>query len=143
MVAQDVPNEKNHFEVPLLKRNDLRLPPIVLDRNSRASLYKQITQQIARAIRSGEINGGDRLPSTRMMAKLLCVSRNTVLTAYEELRAAGLIVGESGAGMRVESLLPPIGMYAVGLRPVIRAAYFPVNILLFTDPDGNPLYLNF
>jgi DNA-binding transcriptional MocR family regulator len=143
MVAQDVPNEKNHFEVPLLKRNDLRLPPIVLDRNSRASLYDQISQQIARAIRSGEVNGGDRLPSTRMMAKLLCVSRNTVLTAYEELRAAGLIVGESGAGMRVESGLPPIGMYVVGLRPVIRAAYFPANIHLFTDPDGNPLYLNF
>jgi DNA-binding transcriptional MocR family regulator len=142
MVAQDVPNEKNHFEVPLLKRNDLRLPSIVLDRNARASLYDQISQQIAKAIRSGEVNRGDRLPSTRMMAKLLCVSRNTVLTAYEELRAAGLIVGESGAGMRVDSGLPPIGMYAVGLRPVIRAAYFPEKILLFTDPDGNPLYLN-
>jgi hypothetical protein len=78
-----------------------------------------------------------------MMAKLLCVSRNTVLTAYEELRAAGLIVVESGAGMRVDGGLPPIGIYARGLRPVIRAAYFPVKILSFTDLDGNPLYLNF
>jgi hypothetical protein len=66
-----------------------------------------------------------------------------VLTAYEELMAEGLIVGESGSGMRVNSGLPPIGMYAVGLRPVIRAANFPVKIFRLTDPDGNPLYLNF
>jgi DNA-binding transcriptional MocR family regulator len=142
MVAQDAPNEKNHFEVPLLKRT-LDLTPIVLNRSSRTSLYEQISQQTAESIRRGEVHRGDRLPSTRMMAKFLGVSRNTVLTAYEELRAAGLIVGESGAGMRVDSGLLPIGRSAVGLRPVIRAAYFPEKLLLFTDPDGNPLYLNF
>ena len=77
------------------------------------------------------------------MAKLLRVSRNTVLTAYEELMAEGLIVGESGSGMRVNSGLPPISIYAFGLRPVIRAANFPVKIFHLADPDGNPLYLNF
>src|SRR5215831_1685592 len=107
MVAQDVPNEKNHFEVPLLKRTGLGLPAIVLNRSSRVSLYHQISQQIAEGIRRGEVNRGDRLPSTRMMAKLLCVSRNTILTAYEELRVTGLIVGESGAGMRVDGGVPP------------------------------------
>jgi DNA-binding GntR family transcriptional regulator len=76
------------------------------------------------------------------LAKLLGVSRNTVLAAYDELAADGLILGVRGAGMRVnQGVLPPAPL--AGLRRVIRAAGYPASVLAFEDQDGNRLYLNF
>src|SRR4051812_35734585 len=98
------------------KRRNLAIPCIVLDRQARHPLYDQISVQIAEAIRSGEIGKGARLPSTRLLARLLHVSRNTVLTAYEELAAMGLIFGEAGSGMRVNATVQPTGMFAIGVR---------------------------
>ena len=141
--AQNLANEKSHFEVLLLRRRNLVIPQIVLDRKSRRSLYDQISVQIAGAIRSGEIEKGARLPSSRLLARLLHVSRNTVLTAYEELAAAGLIHGEAGSGIRVSAGVLPTGLFARGLQRLVRDAHFPAGIVSFLDPDGNPLYLNF
>jgi GntR family transcriptional regulator/MocR family aminotransferase len=63
------------------------LPMIALDRGSCVPLHGQIYEQAADAIRSGVVQHGTRLPSTRLMAKLLQVSRNTVLAAYDNLAA--------------------------------------------------------
>jgi DNA-binding transcriptional regulator YhcF (GntR family) len=128
--------------VPVLKRRDWVLLSILLNHSGADSLFRQLSSQIAESIRRGEIRQGDRLPSTRLMAKLLRVSRNTVLTAYEELSADELIIGVPGSGMHVHSAFKPIGTYGTDLRPVIRAAHFPAKILSLADPDGNPLYLN-
>jgi len=102
-------------------------------------LHRQIHRQIAQAIRSGAIQYEARLPSTRIMARLLAVSRNTVLAAYEDLAADGLVQGERGAGMRVNGTATA----SFGLRHVIRAARYPARVLSTADPDGNPLYINF
>jgi GntR family transcriptional regulator/MocR family aminotransferase len=113
---------------------------IALDRDSGVPLHRQIYRQIERAIHAGAIHNGARLPSTRVMAKILRVSRNTVLAAYDDLAAANLLRAERGAGMRVCSgALPEMTLY--GLRQVIRAAGYPVKVLAFEDSDGNPLYL--
>jgi len=102
-------------------------------------LYRQIHRQIARAIRGGAVHYEARLPSTRVMAKLLGVSRNTVLAAYDELAAEGLLRGERGAGMRIGSIVKT----SLGLRQVIRAAGYPARVLALADPDGNPLLINY
>jgi DNA-binding transcriptional regulator YhcF (GntR family) len=140
--AQNLANEKIQSEVPLLRRRNVVIPPIVLDREARHSLYHQISVQIAGAIRSGEIEEGARLPSSRLLARLLHVSRNTVLTAYEELAADALICGEAGSGIRVTAGALSTGLFARGLQRLVRDAHFPARIVLFADPDGNPLYLN-
>src|SRR5436305_12370187 len=70
-------NGKSQFMEPL--SSDIRLPDILLDRQSREPLHKQITRQIAHAIREGSMRPGCRLPSTRRLAHMLSVSRNTVL----------------------------------------------------------------
>ena len=122
------------------RRRELFVPPIVLDRDSATPLQRQIYHRLARAIRSGAAGAGARLPSTRLMAKLLSVSRNTVLAAYDDLAAEGLVCGERGSGVRV------VGGGAkqafLGLGHVIRAAGYPAKVVAFADPDGNPLYLN-
>ena len=73
------------------------------------------------------------------MARLLGVSRNTVLAAYDDLAADGLARGERGAGMRINAA----AMTLSGLRHVIRAAGYPARALALADPDGNPLTINF
>jgi DNA-binding transcriptional regulator YhcF (GntR family) len=115
----------------------------MLDLNSDVPLYRQVSRQIAQAIQSGELENGTRLPSSRMMAKLLRVSRNTILVAYQELTAAGLTISEPGAATRVDNTAPPIGVRPMRIQTVIRAACFPSKIISFTDLDGNALYLNF
>jgi DNA-binding GntR family transcriptional regulator len=125
------------------RRRELFVPPIVLDRASKVPLHRQIYHQIARTIRSGAIHSDARLPSTRVMARLLRVSRNTVLAAYDDLAADDLIRGERGAGMRVNGSVPPPELTWVGLQQVIRAAQYPARILALADPDGNSLYLHY
>ena len=114
------------------------LPEITLDRASPVSLHRQIYVQIAAAIRSGSM-GDARLPSTRLLARLLNVSRNTILAAYEELAADDLIRGEQGAGMRVNAG----GVPTLGLLQVMRDAQYPARIVMLQDMDGNPMFLNF
>lgn len=122
-----------------MSRRDLFIPPIVLDKASRSPLHRQIYSQIAQAIRSGAIQNQARLPSTRVMAQLLGVSRNTVLAAYDSLAADDLIRGERGAGMLVNGAAR--GLTPFAMRIVLRAARYPERVLVFTDPDGNFLYI--
>jgi len=125
------------------RRRELFVPLITLDRESRLSLHRPIYQQIARAIRGGAIHREARLPSSRVMAELLNVSRNTVLAAYDDLAADDLVRGERGAGMRINGGTRMPGTTLPWLRQVIRSAGYPARVLPLADPDGNPLYLHF
>ena len=125
------------------RRRECFVPPIVLDRESEIPLHRQIYRQIGRAVRGGSIHSGVRLPSTRVMARLLHVSRNTVLAAYDDLTADGLLRGERGSGMRVSPSVPTLGAGLSGLRQAIRDAGYPSKVLALEDADGNPLYLRF
>jgi GntR family transcriptional regulator/MocR family aminotransferase len=125
------------------RRPKLFVPSIALDKTSDVPLHRQIHSQIARAIRGGEIPGGVRLPSSRTMARLLDVSRNTVLAAFEELAADDLLRGERGAGMRVRSGASAPEVTWFGLRRVIKTSGYPARVVTLADPDGNPIYLNF
>ena len=119
------------------------VPSVTLDKMSEVPLSRQIYGQIARSIRGGNIPGGARLPSSRMMARLLGVSRNTVLAAFDDLAADDLLRGEKGAGMRVRNGAPPAEVTWFGLKQVIRAAGYPARVVELTDPDGNPIYLRY
>ena len=122
------------------RRRELFVPIIELDRASKVPLHRQIRHQIALSIRRGDLDSKARLPSTRSMARLLRVSRNTVLAAYEELAADGLVRGKRGAGVWVNGGAPA-NLTWFGLRQVIRAAGYPARTLTLADPDGNSLYI--
>ena len=128
--------------VPLVRRaGNLFVPPIALDRCSSTPLHQQVGRQIACAIRTG-VPAGLRLPSSRVMARLLGVSRNTVMAAYDDLVAEGLIQGRRGAGMLVTSI-GFAGVGAVNVRRLMRQAQFPSRTLRVVDPDGTDVYLSF
>jgi GntR family transcriptional regulator/MocR family aminotransferase len=83
---------------------------------------------------------GATLPSSRALARALGVSRNTVLTAYDELKARGVIAGRRGAGMRI---VAASGMRGFDLRRLLGEAQYPTRRITVKDPDGNVLYLNY
>jgi GntR family transcriptional regulator/MocR family aminotransferase len=121
----------------LNRERDLFLPSIILDRASSTPLHQQVRRQIAGAVR--RCTPGARLPSTRALARLLGVSRNTVLAAYDDLAADGLIQGRRGAGMLVTGAQR--GASAFDPRRVMREAQYPARTLSFLDLDGTPFYL--
>lgn len=68
-------------------------------------LHAQLTRALKTAMMSGQVTRGARLPATRLLANELGVSRNTVLAAYEQLRAEGFVDGRVGSGSYVT---PPL-----------------------------------
>jgi GntR family transcriptional regulator/MocR family aminotransferase len=117
----------------------LFLPQVALDRTAASPLHRQIRRQIESAIRDGVVEGL-RLPSSRTLARLLGVSRNTVLTAYDELAADGFIQGKRGASMLVATRG---AAGAPDLRRLLRDAQYPVRTLSIGDQDGNVIDLSY
>jgi DNA-binding transcriptional MocR family regulator len=80
------------------------------------------------------------MPSSRTLARLLGVSRNTVLTAYDELAADGFIQGTRGASMLVATR----GVAgAPDLRRLLRDAQYPARTVSIGDSDGNVIDLSY
>src|SRR5579871_1483340 len=71
-------------------------PTLIPD--SEVPLYRQLFEQIAARIRSGEMARGLRLPATRELAGQLGLNRTTISAAYELLETEGLIAGQVGRG---------------------------------------------
>ncbi|MCM3268835.1 MocR-like pyridoxine biosynthesis transcription factor PdxR [Paenibacillus elgii] len=71
------------------------------DRHSNQPLYQQIADDIERRISYGEFPPGSLLPSERKLAEQLGVNRSTVILAYAELRALGIVESRTGSGTRV------------------------------------------
>src|SRR3546814_3319917 len=59
-----------------------------LDRSS-GQLARQLTQALREAVRKGDLQPGEPLPSTRLLAKSLGIARGTVIEAFEQLLAEG------------------------------------------------------
>lgn len=74
---------------------------IDLQGGAKAPLYEKIYEYIKRDVIEGKIPVGEKLPSTRLLAKHLAVSRSTVEMAYEQLLAEGYIKAEPCRGFFV------------------------------------------
>lgn len=61
-------------------------------------LYLQLAQQLAQAIRTGQYQTDEALPSERLLAETLDLSRVTARKAIDRLVAQGLIVRRRGSG---------------------------------------------
>ena len=84
----------------------LPFPTLAIDPAASRPLHRQIYFAIREAILEGRLRPGVRLPATRSLAKDLAVSRNTVMAAFEQLRAEGYIDGRVGAGSFIPRHLP-------------------------------------
>ena len=67
-------------------------------------IYKQIINQIKYLAASGAIAPGEELPPIRTLALQLKVTPNTIVRAYDELEAAGVIHKRRGSGSFVSEV---------------------------------------
>lgn len=74
---------------------------IVLQRGSVLPIKRQIYDAFKQRMMSGDMKDGEAMPSTRLLAETLSVSRSTVCEAYDMLLAEGFIVAHQGAPTRV------------------------------------------
>src|SRR4051812_32870565 len=117
--------EKSAFwRLPMKRRTADVLTQFEVDRSSPTPLHLQLYRRLRSAIRKGRLPAGSRLPSSRVLAERIGVSRNTVLNAYESLLADGLATARIGDGTRVAIDVP---------RPRRNR---------FADPDGTVIYLS-
>jgi GntR family transcriptional regulator / MocR family aminotransferase len=80
---------------------------IRLDRAQAEPLHEQLYRQIRAELETGSFGGGSwRLPSSRMLAADLGISRFTVKLALERLRSEGYLRSTTGSGTFVAELLP-------------------------------------
>jgi GntR family transcriptional regulator/MocR family aminotransferase len=94
------------------------------------ALYGQIYRALRAAILECRVSPGTRLPTTRALADELGISRNTVVSAFEPLRAEGYIVSRVGAGTFVAP--------QVDARPVRASVETRVGQTEARDVTGPP-----
>jgi GntR family transcriptional regulator/MocR family aminotransferase len=98
---------------------------MMLQLDGTGRLYLQVYRALRGEILRGRLASGERVPATREMARLLGVSRNTAVMAYEQLLAEGYIEARVGAaGTVVAPVLPPDGSVSrlALARPAIPAS---------------------
>ncbi|MDP4132736.1 MAG: GntR family transcriptional regulator [Bacillota bacterium] len=74
---------------------------IIISNANNKPIYEQIYAQIKNCIISGELAGGDILPSIRSLAKDLRISVITTKRAYDELEKDGFIFTVASKGCYV------------------------------------------
>ena len=100
---------------------------LTLNPDGRQPMYEQLYRCIAEAIRSGSLRSGEKLPSKRELCEQLGISRSTVETAYELLRAEGYVEARPRSGFYTADYLPLPG-------PEHRGRFS-----VFTDTENRPL----
>ncbi|TFF27552.1 PLP-dependent aminotransferase family protein [Jiella endophytica] len=79
------------------------IPTLKIDRGDRSNLAFQLTVALRNLILSGDLATGTRLPASRTLARDQGVSRTTVISAFEQLAAEGLLDSRIGAGTYVSA----------------------------------------
>ncbi|EFL04313.1 conserved hypothetical protein [Streptomyces sp. SPB78] len=73
-----------------------------------AAPYQQVAQHFRDQILSGQLVGGDRVPSVRDIASEWSISKATADKALSALRSEGLIIAVTGVGSMVAERLPSV-----------------------------------
>jgi GntR family transcriptional regulator/MocR family aminotransferase len=128
-----------------------------LDPQAARPLHQQLYQELRRSILSGRLSAGQRLPSTRALAKSLGLSRATVTQSYEQLTSEGYLQPVIGSGTSVSTQLPdellqapPVSsarqsrqVQSTQLRPhpPVRLSNYGTNLANFVQEPESPEHL--
>lgn len=105
---------------------------IRIDPRAPEPIYAQIEREVRRAVASGKVLEGERLPAARDLATSLDVNMHTVLRAYTELRDAGVIDLRRGRGAVVlaqKAAAPQVDEAVEQLLEVARRHAIPLSQL--------------
>ena len=68
---------------------------------STVPIYRQIVDQICRAVATGKLVAGEQVPSVRALAEELVINPNTVARTYADLIREGVLEAQKGKGVFV------------------------------------------
>ncbi len=83
-----------------------------------AHLYEQIYDHIKSEIKGGKLTRGEKLPSTRILAQNLQISRSTVDLAYSQLVSEGYLESRPGSGYYVGNVRELYGLDGIRRQPL-------------------------
>jgi len=90
-----------------------------LDRSGGQPLRAQLEGSLREAIRGGRLRAGERLPSSRELARELGVSRGMVQDCYRQLLAEGYLTSRGGSATRVADIGGPRAAGQPEARPAV------------------------
>ncbi len=70
----------------------------LIEFNNKEPIYLQIVELIKKAVASGELGAGEKLPSVREMSAMIGVNPNTLQRSYAELERLGITYTKRGMG---------------------------------------------
>src|SRR5215467_4682957 len=79
---------------------------VLPERKDSVAAYRWLYGSLRDEILEGRLKPGTRLPATRDLASQYGLSRGTIVTAFEELKAEGYVEGAIGSGTYVSKVLP-------------------------------------
>lgn len=86
---------------------------IRIDEYSDVPIYMQIRNQIVMGISSGELKGGEQLPTVRALALEIGINTMTVSKTYQLLKQEGYIMTDRKNGARVRENIAQSGVMSV------------------------------
>lgn len=82
----------------------VELPSISKLNKQQGKVTAQLIQILREAVQQGDLKAGDPLPSSRELALSLSVSRGTIIEAYDQLLAEGVLEAHPRKGTLLHSL---------------------------------------
>src|SRR4051794_22279216 len=118
--------------------------PAGLARGTDTTLTQQLTQRFAEGIRQRLLAPGTRLPSVRECARVHAVSPHTVVAAYDQLQARGLVEARRQRGFFVRAGEERSGTSARRADPAGTPRPLPNSATaliraMFQAPGGRPM----
>ena len=96
----------SHYDFEEMKKAPSGISPVfAVNRKLAKSLYRQVYEGYRQAIVDGNLRPGQRVPSTRVLAAELGISRIPVMSAYAQLLAEGYFESRIGSGTMVAKSL--------------------------------------
>ncbi|MCU0476183.1 MAG: PLP-dependent aminotransferase family protein [Anaerolineae bacterium] len=98
-----------------------------VDVDNTKPIYLQIADHITALAQSGQLGAGFRLPPSRALAEQLTVHRSTIVNAYEELKARGVVEARQGSGSTIASGLQV--HTSAPMRPTVPYSDHPQHLM--------------
>lgn len=102
--------------------------------NSDVPIYRQLVTQVQLAVLSGDLKPGEKLPSTRALARRFNIHPNTVSAGYRHLERDRWVESRHGSGVYVRPFDEPISTPEQALEHHI-AGFFRAMRELGVPPD--------
>ena len=106
-----------------------------LAKNSEIPVREQLLTQITLGIISGDLPIGDKMPSTREIARRFNIHSNTVSSVYRALSEQGLLEFKKGSGFYVRQNQPEVASAEEKLEKLINELFHAAENLGFSPRE--------